>query len=269
MLTVPVASMATPTPQNWPKWAPPALVDRHQLLAPLAQTASVVEPTFQIKIAETIETLCTDSRMEAIWEKIDRHAIKPDYHCDLAESVTIARWPPHGFQRLTPEQFLQKRNQGAAAARKLRNILEEMGLGNQTVFPVIGAEAMSGPILFFSDAQDAATDTRKLTHGLKALNKVMMDNHPGVGTWRDVLDRLAVSIETDGMGWTEYRRVKGEGDTEGRARNFSMQVGRFLRELCGRPLVTQTVSLTEIFFPDATIDREALRKAIQRQNLQR
>jgi hypothetical protein len=61
--------------------------------------------------------------------------------------------------------------------------------------------------------------------------------------------------------------VKGEDDADGRARNFSMQVDQFLGELCGRPLVPQTIQLTEIFFPDATIDREALRKALQRENL--
>lgn len=256
---------------RWPEWAPPALVERHQLLASLLDSgtgsASSVEPTFQIKIAETITTLCTDLRMEAIWQEIDRRVSKADYYCDFAESVTIARWPPHGFHSLTPAQFREKRMQAAATARKLRNILGEMGLDTQTVFPTIGAKAMSGPILFFSDTPSAETDARRLTFGLKELNKVMMDNHPGVGTWNDVLNRLAVSIETDGVGWTEYRRVEDGADTDGRARNFSMQVGQFLRELCGHPLVAQTISLTEIFFHDTTIDREAMRKALQRQNL--
>lgn len=243
---------------NWPTWAPTRLTELHDVLLSVSAEAreegsqALQEVAFQVRSLEVIRTLCTDLRMESVWSVIQAKASSPDIHCDLALVATNSILPPQEFQRLTPAQFLKKRAQAAAAARNLRNILAEMGFDSQTIFPILGARAISGPVQYFLQDQGTTLppDAKEWTLELKRLNKMMITNAPGVGTWRDLLDRLATTMEADGKGWQDYKRVDGPDDEAGRARNFAFSLDDFFRERCGCQLVPQVMTMTEIFFPD-------------------
>ncbi|MCX7168599.1 MAG: hypothetical protein NTV11_20325 [Rhodocyclales bacterium] len=134
-----------------------------------------------------IDTLCSSPAMESVWREIESRAIDSDYHRDFALAVfqALKESPAHAF---TPAEFRRKRHQAAAAAEKLRNILNEIGGGSSTVFPILGTKAMSGAVDYFLQGQGFVTpDDSQWGLELQILNASLMSNAPGVGTWDALL----------------------------------------------------------------------------------
>lgn len=258
---------------NWPEWAPRRLTNFYDTIGAsvpeaIQEDGSIADdgtPFWQR--LETFRILCTDKRMEAIWRAIDEKTTDRDYHWDLAGVIADGLRAIFHHQTLTPKQFKAKREKARGLAKELRNVLAEMGWDDQTVFPMLGAKAMFHSVGFLLNGQAAVLppNAKDWSFALMRLNQSMMDDAPGVGTWRDLLDRLATSMDADGKGWQDYRRVSGPDDSNGQAVNFAFGVDKFLREYCGCQLVPQVMTMTEIFFPDECREnRDAINIAVWR-----
>lgn len=251
---------------EWPSWAPARLVEIYRHLDPVSDPERGND-SFQAVLLATIETLCVDPRIEAVWAGLNGQISDSRLPVDLAEVITKAMMPPSKGATLTAAQRLRKREQAAAAARELRNHLSDLGLDSQTVFPVLSPKATGLAIHYFlQDHAELSVDLKWWRHEASTLNALLMRNEPGVGSWRDTLDRLAEAV-TKGEGTFHHTsKIDDQDDNDGRATNFAEQVSDLLAKHCQQLPAAQILRLTEVFFPGAGLDYESLGRRLRRRH---
>lgn len=240
---------ARPIACNWPAWAPADLIDRRErLLVAFSGVGFDLETDFQRRYIETIEALCTAADMEHAWAEIAKHARRADYHHELASEVTKALLLPPLCPGLTADERRTKRLQAAKAARKLSELLGELGFEQQSVFPILGTKAMSGAVQYFlqDTSVKLSADSKVWVRELTTLAGLMMKNSPGVGTIGDLLERMAARLESkDDQFWPAHR----QDDEQARAKLLCLMVGRLIHEVCGTPLYGTVARICDVFFP--------------------
>ncbi|MBP6188028.1 MAG: hypothetical protein KA435_04435 [Azonexus sp.] len=227
--------------ERWPEWAP-------QSLRSLRESFSLLSDLpLQEKSIEIIDALCTNPAMESVWREINSRALEPDYHRDFVLVVFGALRSARSHE-LTPAEFRKKRLQAAKAAHKLGELLNEIGLGGQTIFPILGTRAMSGAVHYFLQGQGAVVpDDDKWAQELTSLNATLVTNAPGVGSLDSFLSTLTKRLESsDPNYWPAHRADNG---THPKAVNFISVVGPFIEQTCGQPLLGTISKLASIFFP--------------------
>lgn len=234
----------------WPEWAPRSLRTLRESLS------SVSDWPLQGKVIEVIDTLCANQAMESVWREINARALDPEYHKDFA-FVVFRALQGAKEHALTPAEFRQKRLQAAKAAHKLCELLDEIGLGGQTIFPTLGTKAMSGAIHYFIQGQGMVVpDDEQWAQELLLLNATLVTNAPGVGTWDSLLSTLTKRLETsDPNYWPAHRADNG---THPRAVNFVAMVGPFIETTCGQPLLGTLSTLASVFFPSVTFNKNSI-----------
>lgn len=252
---------------KWPSWAPPRLVELFRHLIEDQPCDQSNGYGFQATLLSTVETLCTDPRIEAVWNELRKQTQDAHLPVELAVVITRAMMPPSKGARLTTAQRLRKREQAATAARELRNHLSDLGLDSQTVFPVLSPKATGFAIHYFlQDHAELSVDLKWWRHEALTLNALLMRNEPGVGSWRDTLDRLAEAV-TKGEGTFHHTsKIDDQDDNDGRATNFAEQVSDFLAKHCQQLPAAQILRLTEVFFPNAGLDYESLGRRLRRRH---
>ena len=234
----------------WPEWAPRSLGEFRSFLD------SASDWPLQKMAIEVIDTLCTNPAMESVWREINSRALNSDYHKDFVFVVFRALQSTREHA-LTPAEFRQKRLQAAKAAHKLCELLGDIGLSSQTVFPVLGTRAMSGAIQYFVQGQGMVVpDDDQWSRELMLLNATLMSNAPGVGTWDSLLSTLTRRLESsDPNYWPAHRADNG---THPRAVNFVAVVGPFIEQTCGQPLLGTLSTLASVFFPSVTFNKNSI-----------
>lgn len=246
---------------KWPSWAPKELTGQHDRLLSVFTCAGFdFETEFQREYVATLRLLCTNDEMSRVWPEIARHAKQSDYHVSLAEQATAARLAHPICPGMSAEELRNARTQAATAARRLRGLLTQMGFDQQSVFPILGAKAMSGAINHFLDGThlSLSDDPQVWKQELTTLGGVMMKNSPGVGSIGDLLERLAERLESkDKELWPPYRK-----DDEGaRARHLCIVVGNFVSDLCGTPLYGTVTTICGVFFP-GVLQKDSVRSIL-------
>lgn len=233
---------------DWPSWAPPRLVDEYIY----THNLFIKDNDFVRYYLTTIQTLCTSSPMERVWEEIEKHisdsttARKDYYQIELAEIIakTLGKKPTI----LNREKY----EQAANAADKLRGLYALLELSNESVIPIIGTKAISGIVNHFishNEFSTIPTESRDWAKEISLLSYQLETSYPGVGSIDTLLRTLAKRLRDP-----KYHKNHTDGSDESRAKNLCINVGIHNSEMLGTPLYRSIGAICRTFFPNVNFN---------------